>query len=95
MYASGIISLGQNISIHGLNRKNTGRHAATVTCNMHKECVPNFPKCASGFQGLVAVCPLCSCALTDEGGLRTELWEAVDYIFQTASSRKMRNGSEM
>ena len=57
-------------------------------CDMHKECVPNFPRCATGFQGLVAVCPLCSCAITDEGGLRTELWEAVDFIFQRRQQQK-------
>ena len=50
--------------------------------------MPNFPKCASGFQGFVVVCPLCSCALTDEGGLRTELWKAVDYIFQRRQQQK-------
>ena len=52
-------------------------------CDMHEECVPNLGKCATGFQGWLSVCPICSCALTDDGAnLRTELWEALDYIFQ-------------
>ena len=34
------------------------------------------------------VCPLCSCALTDDGGLRTELWEDLDYIFQRRQQEK-------
>jgi len=62
-------------------------------CDMHKECVPNSVKCASGFQGWSVVCPICLCALTDDGAnLRTELWEALDYIFQRQQQDKNKEG---
>ena len=39
--------------------------------------------------GLVYSVPHCSCALSDDGAsLRTELWEALDYIFQRQQQDK-------
>lgn len=56
-------------------------------CDMHKECVDNFKNCAYGYQGFVSVCPLCHCPIDDNGGLRKELMEATDVIFQRRQQR--------
>ena len=55
--------------------------------DLHKQRVENFKSCADGYQGLSAVCPLCGCAIDDDGGLRMELWEASDFIFQRRQQR--------
>ena len=46
-----------------------------------------YVKHAVGYQGFSAVCPLCGCAIDDDGGLRMELWEASDFIFQRRQQR--------
>ena len=55
--------------------------------DLHKQCVDNFKSCAYGYQGFSAVCPLCGCAIDDDGGLRMELWEASDFMFQRRQQR--------
>ena len=64
-------------------------HMPCCYCHMHKECVPNLGKCATGFQGWSTVYPICLCALSDDGAsLRTELWETLGYIFQRQQQDK-------